>query len=48
MTDHRTCTEQAIDDHNEGVARALGWSRYVRTDGTIWTNPDLEEEPCRK
>tara|TARA_R110000868_G_scaffold34268_9_gene123848 strand:+ start:548 stop:826 length:279 start_codon:yes stop_codon:yes gene_type:complete len=39
--DGRTCTEQAEDDHNEGVARARGLKTYTRTDGiTI----DLEED----
>jgi hypothetical protein len=42
--DPRTITEQATDDHNESVTRALGWKRYARTDGTIWTNPDFEED----
>jgi len=42
--DTRTCAEQATDDHNEAVARAAGWKRYTRTDGTTWTNPDLEED----
>jgi hypothetical protein len=34
LEDTRTTTEQATDDHNEGVAMSLGWPRYVRTDGT--------------
>lgn len=42
--DTRTCAEQAIDDHNESVARAAGLTAYTRTDGTTWTNPDLEED----
>lgn len=41
--DSRTCQQQAEDDHNEGVARARKARTYRRTDGTIWTNPDLEE-----
>lgn len=32
--DHRTCTEQGTDDHNEGVARLAGARTYIRTDGT--------------
>jgi hypothetical protein len=43
-TDLRCCTCQATDDHNETVTRALGWRRYIRTDRTVWTNPDLEED----
>lgn len=43
-TDTRTCDQQATDDHNEGVTYSLGWKRYTRTDGTTWTNPDLEED----
>ena len=35
---------QNADEHNESVARALGWRNYIRTDGTTWTNPDLEED----
>ena len=42
--DPRTISQQATDDHNEGVTRALGWGTYRRTDGTVWTNPDLEED----
>ena len=42
--DGRTVTEQATDDHYEGVARAAGARTYTRTDGTTWTNPDLEED----
>lgn len=42
--DPRTVDEQATDDHNEGVTYSLGWKRYTRTDGTVWTNPDLEED----
>ena len=40
--DPRTCEEQATDDHNEAVARAAGARTYTRTDGTTWTNPDLD------
>lgn len=42
--DGRTVTEQATDDHNEGAARLGGARTYTRTDGTTWTNPDLEED----
>lgn len=42
--DNRTCTQQAVDDHNEGVARLAGARTYTRTDGTTWTNPELEED----
>jgi len=40
--DPRTCEQQASDDHYEGVARAAGARTYTRTDGTTWTNPDLD------
>lgn len=42
--DFRTCEQQAVDDHNEGVARLAGARTYTRTDGTTWTNPELEED----
>ena len=44
VEDTRTVDQQATDDHNEGVTYSLGWKRYTRTDGTVWTNPDLEED----
>jgi hypothetical protein len=40
--DIRTCEEQARDDHMEGVARALKWKSYTRTDGTIIYLQDTE------
>jgi hypothetical protein len=43
--DGRTVAEQAIDDHYEGVSRALGARSYIRTDGIVVNfTPDLEED----
>jgi hypothetical protein len=39
--DTRTIEEEAIDDHNEAVARAHGARAYIRTDGT---RIELEED----